>query len=152
MPRKTTGKADLPRRDDLPAVSVSRLRASGAIAPDATSVVIAFGEGEAALKREVRLTHRCFPQGGSWSFFLCPSCSRRARTLRLYDGRLACRWCDGLLLRCQMEGRGTRERIDRLRERLYGAEPARQRRRALELSLRRALIVERRKLLGLGDD
>ena len=90
-----------------------------------TSVEIAFGE----LRREVRLTHRLFPargpegKRGSWSFFLCPSCSRRVRTLRLYDGRLVCRRCDGLLDRCQMEGRGAGERIERLRQQLYGAKP-----------------------------
>ena len=110
-----------------------------------TSIEIAFGE----LTREVRLTHRHFPQGGSWSFFLCPSCSRRVRTLRLYDGRLVCCWCDGLLYRCHTEGRGTGESIERLRQRLYGDKPARTRRKRLELSLRRALIIERRKRLGL---
>lgn len=146
MPRNSpTGKARRPRRDDLPAVHVSPLRAAGVITPAMNSIEIAFGE----LRREVRLTHRHFPKGGSWSFFLCPSCSRRVRTLRLYDGRLVCRRCDGLLDRCQMEGRGTGERIERLRQQLYGAKPARKRRKALELSLRRALIVDRRKRLGL---
>ena len=29
-----------------------------------------------------------FPNGGSWSFFVCP-CGRRARILRLYEGGLA---------------------------------------------------------------
>jgi hypothetical protein len=145
------GKAELPRRDDLPAIGVSQLRALHTITPSMTSVEIAFGE----LKRTVRVTHRLFPprgpegRRGSWSFFLCPSCSRRVRTLRLYDGRVVCSHCDGLLNRAQMEGRRTQERIDRLRERLYGPNPAKLRRRALELSLKRALIVERRKRLGL---
>jgi hypothetical protein len=137
------GKAERPRRDDLPAIGVSRLRANHTITPSVTSVEIAFGE----FKRQVSLTHRHFPNGGSWSFFLCPSCSRRARTLRLYEGRLVCRWCDGLLARCQMEG--TRERIDRLWDKLYGPKPAKLGRKALVLSLKRALIVERGKRLGL---
>jgi hypothetical protein len=144
-------KADLPRRDDLPAVHVSPLRANHTITPDMTSVEIAFGEGDAALKRQVGVTHRHLRYGGSWSFFVCPSCSRRVRTLRLYDGRLVCRLCDGLLARCQMEGQGTGERIERLRQRLYGDKPARKRRASLELSLRRALIVQRRKQLRLDD-
>jgi hypothetical protein len=145
------GKAALPRRDDLPAVHVSPLRANQTITPDVKSVLIAFGE----LTREVRVTHRFFPprgpegKRGSWSFFICPSCSRRVRTLRLCDGRLVCRRCDGLLARCQMEGRRTLERIERLRNQLYGPKPARERRKALEMSLRRALIVDRRKRLGL---
>ena len=36
-------------QDDLLEVSASRLRASGAIAPDATSVVVTFGQGDDAL-------------------------------------------------------------------------------------------------------
>ena len=139
------GKADLPRRDDLPAVHVSPLRANHTITLEVKSVLVAFGE----LIREVRVTHRFFPQGGSWSFFICPSCSRRVRTLRLYDGRLVCSGCDGLLNRAQTEGRNTGERIERLRQQLYGPKPARRRRKALEMSLRRALIVDRRKRLGL---
>lgn len=142
-------KAERPRRDDLPTVRVSPLRASGWITPDMKSVLVAFTKGDEVHAREVRLSHRKFPNGGSWSFFLCPTCSRRARTLRLYDGRAVCCRCDGLLLRCQMEGRGTRERIERLRNQLYGPKPARHRRKALEMSLRRALIVDRRKRLGL---
>jgi hypothetical protein len=59
--------------ESLPASeSVSRLRAEGKINPDMMSVWIGFGTIE--LKREVRLTHRRFPNGGSWSFFLCPRC------------------------------------------------------------------------------
>jgi hypothetical protein len=65
--------------------SVSRLRAEGKITADMTSVWIGFGAIE--LKREVRLAHRRFPNGGSWSFFLCPRCDRRVRRLRLNDGR-----------------------------------------------------------------
>src|ERR1700753_4303764 len=50
--------------------NVSRLRAEGKITADMTSVWIGFGAIE--LKREVRLEHRRFPNGGSWTFFLCP--------------------------------------------------------------------------------
>ena len=66
--------------------SISRLRAEGKITADMTSVWIGFGAIE--LQREVRLMHRRFPNGGSWSFFLCPRCDRRVRRLRLSDGRL----------------------------------------------------------------
>ena len=44
-----------------------------------------------------------FPNGGSWSFFVCP-CGRRARILRLYEGGLAC-------LRC-LAARGLRARVE----------------------------------------
>src|ERR1700729_810964 len=73
--------------------SVSRLRAEGKITADMTSVWIGFGAIE--LKREVRLDHRRFPNGGSWSFFLCPRCDRRVRRLRLNDGRAMCSYCCG---------------------------------------------------------
>jgi hypothetical protein len=60
--------------ESLPASeSVSRLRAEGKITADMTSVLIGFGVIE--LKREVRLEHRRFPNGGSWSF----SCARDAK-------------------------------------------------------------------------
>jgi hypothetical protein len=63
--------------------SVSLLRAEGKITANMTSVWIGFGVIE--LRREVRLAHRRFPNGGSWSFFLCPRCDRRVRRLRLKD-------------------------------------------------------------------
>ena len=44
-----------------------------------------------------------FPNGGSWSFFVCP-CGRRARILRLYEGGLAC-------FRC-LAARGLRARVE----------------------------------------
>ena len=54
--------------------SVSRLRADGTITADMTSVWIGFGAIE--LKREVRLEHRRFPNGGSWTFLSMPSMRR----------------------------------------------------------------------------
>ena len=144
-PRRNTtisGKrAGLPFKDDLPSVSSSRMRRAGAITPDSLSVKVCFGD----LEREVRVAHRHFPNGGGWSFFLCPSCSRRVRTLRLYDGRVVCRWCDGLFYRCQV--RDSTNRIERLRQALYGPNPHYKSRRPLEIALRRALLTERRKWL-----
>lgn len=80
--------------ESLPvSLSVSRLLAEGKITADMTSVWIDFGAIE--LKREVRLEHRRFPNGGSWSFFLCPRSDRRVRRLRLNDGRAICSYCCG---------------------------------------------------------
>jgi hypothetical protein len=139
----------LPSQDDYPSISISRLRATGAVTAVSTSVVVEL----AGLKREVAVVHRHFPNGGSWSFFLCPACSRRTRVLRLYE-RLACLRCVGLMYRCQQGDKAPR--IGRLRQRLYGDPPARlkprngqklDRRERLEVSLRRALIVEQRRAL-----
>jgi hypothetical protein len=128
-----------PRRDDLPFVKVSRLRATGAINPLMDSADIEIG----GHKREVGLWHMFFPNDGSWSYFLCPTCARRCQTLRLYDGRFVCASCDCLLLRCQSGDK--RPRIERLRARL--AEPKKKRPVQLEQALRQALIAERRERL-----
>ena len=141
-----------PPQDDFPSVSISRLRAQGQVSADATQVRVTI----AGLSREVRVVHRLFPNGGAWSFFLCPNCGRRARVLRLYE-KLACWRCVGLMYRCQ-QGDKT-GRIERLRK-LLASPVARlkprvgrtlDRRKRLEVSLRRALIVERRKALRGAD-
>src|SRR5580704_13361545 len=46
----------------------------------------------AGVSREVLLWHLHFPNGGGWSFFLCPSCGRRARVLKLFE-KIGCRRC-----------------------------------------------------------
>ena len=128
-----------PRRDDLPSLKVSRLRASGVINPLMDKVEVEIG----GHKGEVGLWHMFFPNDGSWSYFLCPTCSRRCQTLRLYDGRFVCASCDGLRLRCHLSDKGPR--IERLRARL--AAPKKKRPAQLEWSLRQALIAERRERL-----
>jgi hypothetical protein len=151
-------------QDDLPtSPSVARLRAFGAVDRNTKSVVISFGEGDEALRREVGVTHRQFPNGGGWSFFSCPQCERRARALKLHDGAVMCWRC------CAARGARYRSasglpaerdaaraaRLQKLRELLNG-DPARlhprrgrslDRRRELTISLRRALIRQRQDLL-----
>lgn len=84
--------------DDLPfSPSVSQLRAVGLVTAAMTSVVVGFGEGGGGLRCEVEVTHRALKNGGSWSFCSCSACRRRARVLRLFDGRpLCCRRLLGL--------------------------------------------------------
>jgi hypothetical protein len=89
------------------------------------------------LKRRVGLWHMSFWTGGSWSYFLCPNCGRKCQKLRLYDGRLTCRQCDGL-------GRDRGKDIESIRAKL--ATP-RHNASSLEASLRRALIAKRREKL-----
>jgi hypothetical protein len=60
-------------QDDLPAApSISWMRAARLVTVEMTSVAVTFGEGKNALKREVRIAHHHFSNGGSWSFFVCP--------------------------------------------------------------------------------
>jgi hypothetical protein len=152
-------------QDDLPtSASISGLRGGGVVIGDTKTIDISFVENDDTLHRTVRVVHRKLRNGGSWSFFLCPICERRARVLKLYDGAAMCRWC------CLARGVGYRvasgsprereaaraARIERLRKQLYGGEPARlkprpgrvlDRRRALEVSLKRAVIVKRLDML-----
>jgi hypothetical protein len=135
-----TRKAHLPRRDDLPTIKSAALRKAGVITAAMTSAVIEL----AGVKREVALCLRHWPGGGSWSWFICPTCSRRCNTLRLYDGRFVCGRCDGLLSHSQMHNRAPA--LERLRARLEPKPGEKNHRvtRRLRLRLRRVLIADRR--------
>lgn len=140
-------RAGLPFRDDLPTVNIARLRRSGAVTNEVKSVRIFDGS-------EVRVRHSMFPNGGSRSFFLCPSCDQQAVKLRLlaFDKcRIGCARCDGgLIYRCQDHDKTNR--IERLRQALYGPNPHKHFRKRLERALRRALIVERQGRLDRATD
>jgi hypothetical protein len=150
-------------QDDLPVINSARLRALGVIKPDAISALVCFGEGEDALKREVRVWHRVFRNGRAQSLFYCPACGGKAQILKVYDGRVRCRRC---LMRSGVQFKaayGTKEervaarerQIEALKAKLSGP-PLRlkalpglrvARRRELEMSLRRAEIRQREKML-----
>jgi hypothetical protein len=151
-------------QDDLASVSISRLRASGVVTRDTKSVEIVFGKGDDGLRRDVKVVHRRFPNGGEWSFFLCPVCDRPARVLKLHEKPM-CRRC------CLRHGVGYRissgspverdvarvARLQKLRELLDGGpvrlhpRPGRKldRRWSLTVSYRRGMIRERQDLLRL---
>jgi hypothetical protein len=76
-------------RDDLSAVSISRLRALGVIMPETTEFLVQLGH----IGKKVRVRLRRFPNGGSWSLFVCPTCGRWARTLRLQLDDIICPSC-----------------------------------------------------------
>jgi hypothetical protein len=152
--------------DDLPTCeSASRLRASGAITPYTAGVVVCFGEGESVLRREVRVVHRKLRNGGSWSFFVCPQCARRARVLKLHDGSPKCWQCCracGVRYRSANGSPVERDaarmvRMQKLRGMLHGGaarlhpRPGRRldRRWSLTVSWRRGMIRERQDLLRL---
>jgi hypothetical protein len=138
--------------DDLPFLSASRMRAASLIRPDDTTTTVAFPAGDAFT---VGLQHVRFPNGGGWSFFVCP-CGRRARTLRLYRDELACKHClEAKGLRYRVEDLSRPERAvhvaSRLKPRLASASPARlrphlrysklERRSRLEAALRRCEYI-----------
>jgi len=137
--------------DDLPTVGISRLRASGVITAEMARTTIRLGDVEI----EVDLSLVKFPNGGSWSFFLCPCCGRKARTLRLLEGCVVCRrCCVSRGVRYHVEPMSLRQRAERripkLRAMLESAESLRlkphlwgtmERRSRLEAALRRAEFV-----------
>ena len=87
-------------RDDLPTVSISRLRALDIITPETTTFRVHLGHVE----QNVSVHLRKFPSGGSWSWFGCPMCGKWARTLRLHLDDIVCPGC------CKR--RGIRRRAD----------------------------------------
>jgi hypothetical protein len=141
-------------QDQCTSITVSRLRALGAVTDKMASVRVTVGE----VSREVRLSQMRFPNGGGWSFFICPSCGRQARVLKLFE-KIACWRCtrlEGKPLPYRVQLGDRSRRIERLRQRLDGG-PARarprpgrklDRRRRLEQALRRALIAERNWVKG----
>ena len=89
-------------RDDLPAASISRLRATGSVTPEMTGTVVRLGDVEVS----VSLAHIRFPNGGGWSYFLCPACGRMAQRLRLLAGQPLCSRC--------LNSQGVRGRLEPL--------------------------------------
>jgi hypothetical protein len=151
-------------QDDLASVSISRLRASRVVTRDTNSVEIVFGEGDDSLRREVRVVHHRFPNGGEWSFFLCPVCSRPVRVVKLHEKPMCRRCClrDGIGYRVSSGSPVERDaarlaRLKKLGELLDGGpvrlhpRPGRRldRRWSLTVSWRRAMIRERQDLLRL---
>lgn len=138
-------------QDDLPSISVSRLRALGVVTATMTRTCISIDDVEV----EVGLQLVRFRNGNSWSFFLCPHCGRRARTLKLFEGCVLCWRCchrRGARYRVRMMSsrRCAEYRIPKLRAMLESTESLRlkphlwgtmERRGRLEAALRRAEYI-----------
>lgn len=76
--------------DEFRHVRVSRFRAMGVIDPANHTAVIPFPNGTTKL---IGAHHVRFPNGGGWSYFLCPKCARRVATLYLIDDAPRCTHC-----------------------------------------------------------
>ena len=109
MPRR---RADADHRrffDAFLCVKIPRLRATGVVQLDAPHAVIQFDDKP----KLVALAHTKFRHGGSWSYFRCPRCARRANRLWLIEDRPLCRHCCeavGVVHRSKW-GFGRRERL-----------------------------------------
>jgi len=80
--------------DEFEHVRVSRFRAMGVIDPSRSDALIPFPGGKAKL---IGVKHVRFPNGGGWSYFVCPKCGRRTPTLYLIDAAPLCAHCCGKL-------------------------------------------------------
>jgi hypothetical protein len=75
--------------DELVSIAASRLKATGIIRLEDQWARIPFGEQT----KLIGVAHTKFPNGGSWSYFVCPKCRRRAKKLWLVDDAPRCRLC-----------------------------------------------------------
>jgi hypothetical protein len=141
--------------DDLPTISISRLRAEGVITAETTEFVVRLGDVE----ETVGVKARRFPNGGSWSSFVSPCCGVQVRVLKLLNGRLLCSRCcraRGMLYRSDPTSPRRRAalRIPKLRAMLESDKPLRlkpstmrgkmERRERHEAALQRNLLILRR--------
>jgi hypothetical protein len=127
--------------DELASLTASRLRATGAIRLEDRQGVIAFGDKQ----KLVGLAHIVFKNGGSWSYFRCPRCDRRAKRIWLVADAprcVKCCWSLGVRYR-SAHGFGRSERLrerDRYVDRVQ-ARRLRGRKRRLTMTMRRSMIT-----------
>jgi hypothetical protein len=127
--------------DQLASLTASRLRAMGAIRLEDRHGVIAFCDKQ----KLIGVAHTVFKNGGSWSYFRCPRCDRRAKRIWLVDDAprcVKCCWSLGVRYRSAY-GFGRAERLrerDRYVDRVQGRR-LRGRPRRLTDTMRRSMIV-----------
>ena len=97
--------------DEFESVRVSRFRAMGVVDPAKDHALIPFPGGKTKL---IHTGHVRFPNGGGWSFFVCPKCVKLTPKLYLIDDAPLCwRCCDKLNIRhASKYGFGRASRID----------------------------------------
>ena len=132
---------------ELVTLAASRLKATGAIRLEDRHGIIAFGDEDHGEKRCkcVGVAHTKFPNGGSWSYFVCPRCGGRKKKLWLVDDAprcVSCCWSLGVRYRSAYGfGRSERLRerdryVDRVQDRRL-----RGRKRRLTMTMRRSMIT-----------
>jgi hypothetical protein len=133
--------------DELASLIASRLRATGVIRLEDRHGIIAIGKEDHGVKcrKCIAVAHTKFPNGGSWSHLICPSCAGRKKKLWLVDDMprcLSCCWSLGVRYRSAYGfGRAERMRerdryVDRVQDRRL-----RGRKRRLTMTMRRSMIV-----------
>ena len=77
MPKRRSDAAFRWFLDQYPKIRISRFRATGVVDPAKRYALIPVGERTKLLYT----AHVRFPNGGGWSYFICPKCARRASLL-----------------------------------------------------------------------
>ena len=87
MPKRGTDAASRCFFDELLSLDAARLKAADVIRFEDRHGVIALGdEGDGVERRKcIGVAHTKFPNGGSWSYFVCPRCGGRKKKLWLVD-------------------------------------------------------------------
>jgi hypothetical protein len=133
--------------DELLSLTASRLKASGAIRLEDRHGFIAFVDEDHGGERRkcIGVAHTKFPNGGAWTYFICPRCGGRKKKLWLVEDAprcLSCCWSIGVRYRSAY-GFGRSERLrerDRYVDRVQ-ARRLRGRKRRLTMTMRRSMIV-----------
>ena len=127
-------------------LAASRLKATGAIWLEDRQGAIAFGDEDHGVqcRKCVAVARTKFPNGGSWSYFVCPRCGGRKKFWLAYDAPrcLNCCWSLGVRYRSAY-GFGRSERLrerDRYVDRVQ-ARRLRGRKRRLTMTMRRSMIT-----------
>lgn len=117
--------------DEFGSVRISRFRAMGIVDPSRPDALIPFPNGKTKL---IGTGHVRFPNGGGYSYFLCPKCAKLARVLYLIDDAPRCfNCCDAMGIKHASKwgfGRDERRRaadlqLDQLIAKLETKEPLR---------------------------
>ena len=157
MPKRGSDAASRIFFDQLVSLTASRLKASGAIRLEDRHGFIAFGDEDhgGERRKSIGVAHTKFPNGGAWSYFICPRCGGRKKKLWLVEDAprcLSCCWSLGVRYRSAYGfGRGERLRerdhyVGRVQDRRL-----RGRKRRLTITMRRSTSILERSATGLRE-
>jgi hypothetical protein len=89
MPKRSADADSRRFFDEFPKLRVGRFRALNIVDPSKAYALIPVGERQ----KLIGTAHVRFPNGGGFSYFVCPSCAKLAQTLYLIDNAARCRRC-----------------------------------------------------------
>ena len=95
MPKRGTDAESRIFFDELVSLDAARLKAAGAIRIEDRHGVIAFDDEDRGVRRRkcIGVAHTKFPNGGWWTYFICPRCGGRKKKLWLVEDVPRCLSC-----------------------------------------------------------